>query len=158
MAKIPRFNNEQEDMEFWDTHDSTDFFEDTEEINLRFVGPRPRKTLISLRFDQETIDGLKVLATMQGLGYQTLLRTWVTERLMSESGFVQAQPYSQTDVANMSNAAVISADATARTRLLVEQAVSMFPRLVSDYQQLLDNLASNSINFHPVTMSIHHET
>ena len=86
MGKIPAFRSEQEEGEFWDTHDSTDFFEDTKEVNGRFVGPRPRKTLISLRLDPETIEGLKDLASQQGLGYQTLLRTWVIERLVVELG------------------------------------------------------------------------
>jgi predicted DNA binding CopG/RHH family protein len=84
MAKVPVFTSEQEESEFWDTHDSTDFFEDTKEVNKRLSGPRPRKTLISLRLDQETIEGLKALASEQGIGYQTLLRAWVTERLMVE--------------------------------------------------------------------------
>ena len=28
MAKIPRFRTEQEAREFWDTHDSAEYFED----------------------------------------------------------------------------------------------------------------------------------
>lgn len=93
MAKIPTFRSEQEEAEFWDTHDSTEFFEDTKEVDTRFSGPRPRKTLISLRLDQETIDGLKALASAQGLGYQTLLRTWVRERLVSEMDVVDAHTH-----------------------------------------------------------------
>ena len=104
MAKVPVFSSEQEEAEFWDTHDSTDFFEDTKEVNKRLSGPRPRKTLISLRLDQETIDGLKALASEQGLGYQTLLRTWVRERLMSEMGSVDAPIPDGDEVASVANA------------------------------------------------------
>jgi predicted DNA binding CopG/RHH family protein len=104
MAKVPAFSSEQEEAEFWDTHDSTDFFEDTKEVDARFSGPRPRKTLISLRLDQETIDGLKALASEQGLGYQTLLRTWVRERLISEMALVDAPTHDGDEVASVAGA------------------------------------------------------
>ncbi len=84
MAKIPKFENEQEESEFWDTHDSTDFLDETTPVNIRFVGPRPRKVHISLRFDQETIDNLKMVAGHKGIGYQTLIRMWVMEQLASQ--------------------------------------------------------------------------
>ena len=84
MAKIPEFKNEEEEAEFWDTHDSTDYLDQTEEVDVEFVGPRPRKTLISLRLDQETIDRLKRVAATHGIGYQTLMRIWIEERLVAE--------------------------------------------------------------------------
>jgi predicted DNA binding CopG/RHH family protein len=85
MSKIPKFQNEEEESSFWESHELTDFLEDTVPTNFRFVGPRPRKVLISLRFDQETIDKLKVIAEHKGLGYQTLIRMWVIEQLAKES-------------------------------------------------------------------------
>ncbi|HEX8230061.1 MAG TPA: CopG family antitoxin [Chloroflexia bacterium] len=154
MAKIPKFKNEQDEMEFWEAHDSTDYFEDTEETYLHLVGPRPRKTLISLRLDQEVIDRLKELASTQGLGYQTLARAWISERLMLETGFVGAQPYDQADVIYKNNVAVISADATARTRELIEQAVLGFPQIVSLYQQTLDSFASSLPSSYVATMLV----
>jgi predicted DNA binding CopG/RHH family protein len=103
MAKIPAFANEQEEAEFWDTHDSTDFFEDTKEVEVSFSGPRPRKTLISIRLDQQTIDRLKALASEQGLGYQTLLRTWVIERLASETGHTDILTHDEDVVVSVGN-------------------------------------------------------
>lgn len=32
MAKIPKFKSEKEERKFWDTHDSTEYWEDTEEV------------------------------------------------------------------------------------------------------------------------------
>lgn len=32
MIKIPKFKSEKEEREFWDTHDSTEYWEDTEEV------------------------------------------------------------------------------------------------------------------------------
>ncbi len=84
MAKIPKFDTEEQEAEFWDTHDSTDFLEDTEEVVIEYVDARP-KTLISLRLPSNTIEGLKALATRRGIGYQTMIRMWVMERLEEES-------------------------------------------------------------------------
>ncbi|MCB9432588.1 MAG: hypothetical protein H6668_11460 [Ardenticatenaceae bacterium] len=33
-SKIPVFHNEQEESEFWDTHDSTEFFDELEEVQI----------------------------------------------------------------------------------------------------------------------------
>jgi predicted DNA binding CopG/RHH family protein len=86
MAKIPQFASEQEESEFWDTHSTTDYLDDTTEVDSTFVDARPRKEQISLRLDRETITRLKTLAHKRGIGYQTLIRMWVMERLNQEAG------------------------------------------------------------------------
>jgi len=83
MTKLPKFKDELEESDFWDTHDSTDYIEDTEEVKVEFADKRP-KTLISLRLQSDVIDGLKALAARRGIGYQTLIRMWVMERLEQE--------------------------------------------------------------------------
>jgi predicted DNA binding CopG/RHH family protein len=84
MPKLPEFKSEQEEAEFWATHDSTEFLDNTEPVDVTFVDARPLKKQISLRLDAETIDALKVVARRKGLGYQTLIRVWVMERLAQE--------------------------------------------------------------------------
>ena len=84
MAKLPKFANEQEEAEFWETHDSTTYLDDTEPVKVTFVDAREPKMQISLRLDSETIDMLKAVARTKGIGYQTLIRIWVNERLAQE--------------------------------------------------------------------------
>lgn len=86
MAKIPQFASEQEESDFWDTHDATDYLDDTVEVDVTFIDARPKKALISLRLEPETITRLKEVARKRGIGYQTLIRMWVMERLASEQG------------------------------------------------------------------------
>ncbi len=86
MTKIPKFSSEQEESDFWDTHDFTDYLDETEPVDIRFIDGRPGKTQISLRLEPETITKLKELATRKGVGYQTLIRMWVMERLAQEKG------------------------------------------------------------------------
>ena len=38
MIEIPRFKSEDEERNFWATHDSTDFLEGAEQMNLEYVG------------------------------------------------------------------------------------------------------------------------
>lgn len=82
--KIPQFKTEQEEADFWDSHDSTDFLDETEAINVTFVDARPSMKQISLRLDPSVIDQLKSLAVDKGIGYQTMIRMWVMERLGQE--------------------------------------------------------------------------
>lgn len=84
MAKTPKFATLQEEADFWDTHDSTDYLDDTTEVDITFVDARPRKTQISLRLDPHTIAQLKTIAAQRGVGYQTLIRMWVMERMSQE--------------------------------------------------------------------------
>ena len=91
MAKIPKFHSEQEESDFWDTHDSTEYFNDLQEIDARFVDARA-KTMISLRLQPELIEQLKVPARQKGIGYQTLIRMWLMERLDDESAHRSKEP------------------------------------------------------------------
>ncbi|MEZ4734554.1 MAG: CopG family antitoxin [Caldilineaceae bacterium] len=85
MAKLPQFTTEQEEAEFWDSHDSTDFLNDTEEVDVLFVDARPTKKQISLRLDPTAIDQIKRIAKTKGIGYQTLIRMWVMEQLQKST-------------------------------------------------------------------------
>ncbi len=85
MPKIPKFDSDLEEAGFWDTHDSTDFFDATVEVDEKLVDARPRKTLISLRLEPEIINQLKVVAHRRGIGYQTLIRMWIMEQLALQS-------------------------------------------------------------------------
>ena len=84
MSKLPRFVSEQEEAEFWASHDSTEYLDDTEPVDVTFVDARPPKKQISLRLDTDAIEELKAVAQRKGIGYQTLIRIWVMERLAQE--------------------------------------------------------------------------
>lgn len=82
--KLPHFTDEREESEFWDSHDSTDYLDETEPVEAEFVDARPRKRQVCLRLDPDTIEALKAAAARKGLGYQTLVRVWLMERLEQE--------------------------------------------------------------------------
>jgi predicted DNA binding CopG/RHH family protein len=80
---IPKFKNEDEEAKFWDTHSVTDYLHELKEVhNVKF--PKPRKRLVSMRLDYNQINSLKQVAASKGIGYLTLIRLWIYERLSKE--------------------------------------------------------------------------
>lgn len=82
---IPKFATEKEERQFWATHDSTRYFGSMREIKEPLLqDARPAKKAISIRVDEPALAKLKRVAGKKGLGYQTLMRMWVLERLEQE--------------------------------------------------------------------------
>jgi len=79
MKKIPKFKSEKEEADFWATHDTADYLAETKEVRVKFT--RPKKKLVSLRLDENTIEELKKIAEKKGIGYLQLVRMWVLENL-----------------------------------------------------------------------------
>jgi len=83
---VPQDLNDEEQIEFWETHRVTeDFLSKVEEVPEE-ARPRrhPRAKLISVRFDESILERLKNVAEIKGVGYQTLLKEFVSERLYEE--------------------------------------------------------------------------
>ncbi|OGS36516.1 MAG: hypothetical protein A3J82_01665 [Elusimicrobia bacterium RIFOXYA2_FULL_69_6] len=50
---------------------------------LKVSFPRPRR-LVALRLEEDTVSAIKHIAARKGLNYSTLMRMWLTERLVRE--------------------------------------------------------------------------
>jgi len=78
--KVPKFKNLKEEREFWDTHESTDYFEEFKEVkDVVFV--RPKKEVISLRLEPKVINKLKELADKEGLPPTTYARMLIIKAI-----------------------------------------------------------------------------
>lgn len=76
---IPNFQTIEEEAKFWEETNTTDYnFESEEWINS------PKKP-VTIRLNEGYIDLAKQLAERLGMGYQTLLRSWIAERLLKEA-------------------------------------------------------------------------
>lgn len=83
MTGIPKFNNEDEEREFWATHDATEYTAAEEQIvDMEFVDRRKRA--ITLRMDPQLKHDLIIIANRKGIGYQTLMQMWLKERVAKE--------------------------------------------------------------------------
>ncbi len=82
-SRIPKFKNIQEEAEFWDSHDTTDFEDEFKTVKARFA--KNLSEGVTVRFDPVTSNKLKVEAHQKGIGPTTLIRMWILERLNQES-------------------------------------------------------------------------
>lgn len=82
--RIPEFKTEEEERDFWQTHDTTEYVEDMEDVTSEVEVVRPKKQHTSLRMDQTMMSEIRKLAEEKGMGYQTLMRSWIYERLAEE--------------------------------------------------------------------------
>jgi predicted DNA binding CopG/RHH family protein len=70
---IPDFTSEQEELDYWDEHDITEFDDGTADdlsLQLKATPKRP----VTLRLDEDLIASLKAAAKKHGMPYQTLAR------------------------------------------------------------------------------------
>jgi len=84
-SRIPEFNSVEEEAEFWDTHDTTDFEDEFRPVKVRFA-----KNLshgLTIRLDPETLDKLRREANEKGIGPTTLVRMLVLEHLRHPKQF-----------------------------------------------------------------------
>lgn len=80
--KIPKFKTESEAAEFWDSHSFVNYIDGLKEIQSEF--PKPKKRPVPILLDEGRIQVLKQLSSSKGIGYGTLIRMWVIERLNKE--------------------------------------------------------------------------
>ncbi len=82
--KIPKFKNEDEEREFWATHDSTEFVDWTEAKRVVLPNLKPSIKTISLRLPESMLEELKLLANKRDVPYQSLLKVFLAERIEEE--------------------------------------------------------------------------
>src|SRR5829696_8178708 len=78
-SRIPDFQSREEEAAFWDTHDFTEFLDETRPVKLRVA-----KNLtegLTVRLDRRDREELERRATEQGIGPSTLVRMWIKDRL-----------------------------------------------------------------------------
>jgi len=80
MKTRPDFKTEQEEREFWETHDSTDFVDWSEARLAVFPNLKPTTKAISLRLPEDLLAKIKVKANKMDVPYQSLIKTWLAEK------------------------------------------------------------------------------
>jgi predicted DNA binding CopG/RHH family protein len=81
---VPEFRSEEEEREFWASHDSTDLIDWQAARPRKFPNLKPTLRTISLRLPVSMIEDLKILANRRDVPYQSLLKVFLAERLEEE--------------------------------------------------------------------------
>lgn len=84
LKKIPKFKNEDEEIEFWSTHDSTEYVDYSKAKKALFPQLKPSIKTISIRLPESLLAHLKVLANKRDVPYQSLLKLLLTEKVEEE--------------------------------------------------------------------------
>ncbi|MCD6455628.1 MAG: hypothetical protein J7K81_02405 [Methanophagales archaeon] len=78
MAKIPRFRTEEEIQEFWDTHDSAEYFEDMENDEVQVTFKREKGVLV-IPLGEDRLRSVREIALEEGVSSNLLLKNWIDE-------------------------------------------------------------------------------
>lgn len=82
--RIPKFKIEDEEREFWATHDSTDYIDWSKGKKVVLSKLKPSIKTISLRLPESMLEELKLLANKRDVPYQSLLKIFLAERIEEE--------------------------------------------------------------------------
>lgn len=83
---IPEFRTEEEEREFWATHDSSDYVDWSKARRTVYARLKPSTETISLRLPASLLADLKILANRMDVPYQSLLKIFLAERVREELG------------------------------------------------------------------------
>lgn len=82
--KTPKFKTYQEEANFWDNHDASDYFDHGRKTTLDFSKTEKKKeSLMTVRLQPEIKIRLNSIAEDLGTQASTLTRMWVIEKLKS---------------------------------------------------------------------------
>jgi predicted DNA binding CopG/RHH family protein len=82
--KIPKFETENQEREFWSDEDSTEFLDWEKAKQVSLPRLKPSTKTISLRLPESLLDDLKMLAHKRDVPYQSLLKIFLAERIRQE--------------------------------------------------------------------------
>lgn len=82
LKTLPRFESEDAEREFWDTHDMTDYFDLSKAIrNPLMPKLKPSTETISIRLPKGMLDRIKMMANAKDMPYQSLMKHMLAEKV-----------------------------------------------------------------------------
>jgi predicted DNA binding CopG/RHH family protein len=81
---IPDFPTEAAEQDFWAEQDSTEFVDWVQAETVTLPKLRPTLKTISLRLPAHLLGSLRMLANKQDVPYQSLLKTYLADRVRQE--------------------------------------------------------------------------
>ena len=82
--KIPEFKTEDEERDFWSTHDSSEYIDWDKADKAIFPDLKPSTKTISLSLPEYILDELKMLAHKRDVPYQSLIKIFLKDRINEE--------------------------------------------------------------------------
>jgi predicted DNA binding CopG/RHH family protein len=93
---VPQFSSEDEEREFWATHDSSEYLDwNKAERNPTFSRLKPSTRTVSIRLPESLIAALKTLANKRDVPYQSLVKIFLAEKIREETSAQHVQQESE---------------------------------------------------------------
>ena len=84
MKRIPDFESEDNEREFWANADSSEYIDWKKAKKVVFHDLKPSVKTISLRLPESMLEEIKLLANKNDIPYQSLMKIFLSERIKKE--------------------------------------------------------------------------
>ena len=81
---IPKFKTEDEERDFWATHDLTDYLHQLKPVKLDLSALKPSTKPVTLRLPESLWEDLKIIANKHDVPYQALMKVYLADRVKQE--------------------------------------------------------------------------
>lgn len=81
VKSTPEFSSEEEERQFWETHDSTEYLDWRQAQQVVMPNLKPTTKTISIRLPVHLLDAIKAAANSRDVPYQSLIKVWLQEKL-----------------------------------------------------------------------------
>ena len=79
LKKIPDFKSEDEEREFWENNDSTEYLDWKNAQSAILPNLKPSTKTISLRLPENLLNSIKMEANKRDMPYQSLIKVWLAK-------------------------------------------------------------------------------
>ncbi|RKZ35462.1 MAG: hypothetical protein DRQ49_03515 [Gammaproteobacteria bacterium] len=86
MKTLSTFETEEQERDFWSSHDSTEYvdWDRAQPVSMPYL--KPSVQTLSVQLPESILDGLKTIANKWNVSYQELLKIFLAERIEKELG------------------------------------------------------------------------
>ncbi len=84
VKQMPTFKNEQEEADFWATHDTTEYFDTSKPVEIDFSHLKPSTKSITLRLPVSLLQSIRKIANKKDVPYQSLMKIFLDEKVKEE--------------------------------------------------------------------------
>ncbi|MEK7536599.1 MAG: BrnA antitoxin family protein [Patescibacteria group bacterium] len=82
---IPNFKTDEDEANFWDTHDTTEYIDwDNAIVNPLFPNLKMSTKTITFRVTESLLGSLKMIANKKDVPYQSLMKIYLDEKVREE--------------------------------------------------------------------------
>lgn len=83
LLKLPKFKNEDEEREFWNKLDLSEYYEASDMERVSFPNLKPTTRSISIRIPEYLLDRIKEKANEINIPYQSLIKEYIKKGVLS---------------------------------------------------------------------------